>query len=298
MLARPSVPRLRVPPPERIGKWVFRGLVWVVLVLLLLLGVRDVVRTLISVPRSGVATSAPAFPREGVETYATRFAIIYLTYDSSRVQARQSALQPYVAGIGSTDQQLGWDGNGRQVATVGLPSDLAVLDQHRAIVTVAVLVTRGAGDASSRWLYLAVPVVTDAGAFAIADQPALVPEPPTTDYRPITAATEDDTALTSQLKPNLTAFFKAYAASDQTQLSYYGVPGSVFAGLHGEVDLDALADLRVEQGAATTRKATALVRWVDKTTGARLTQSYGLTLTQGSSNWLVSAVQPAGAWAQ
>ncbi len=304
MLALRRIARPRVPPAERVAKWAFRALVWLVLVLLLLLGVRDVVRSAIGVRSTAGPAPASQFPRDAVAAYAGRFAIVYLSFDSTQPKARAEALKAFSGDIG-TDQQLGWDGRGRQTATVALPSGIEVVDPHRAVVTVAVLARPGAASAADqemaaagRWVYLAVPVVVDGGAFAVAGQPSLVPAPATTNFRPIQAGGEDDAALASELRPNLAAFLKAYAASDRTQLGYYAAPGATFAGLGGLVDLGELVDLQVDQSAGTTRGAAAQVRWVDKITSASLTQTYRLVLDQGSGKWLVRTIQPGGAWTQ
>jgi Conjugative transposon protein TcpC len=285
---------VRHPVRSRLGggseAWLrrlLRGLLLAVLALLLLLGLRDVVRPFVNVRPGGSATQSPtaAYPRQAAETFAVRFAMAYLTFDSAQPRARQQALAAYLEG--GSDPNLGWDGSGRQTAAEGLPSDIVVRDEHRALVTVAVLVDGG------RWEYLAVPVVADQGGLAVAGAPALVPPPGRASWQSSNDTAGDvDTTLSSQLRPSLSAFFRAYASGSQAELGYYAAPGVAFSGLGGDVQLAELSDLQVGQGGVDRRTALARVRWLDRRSGASLAQSYRLDLVQVSGKWLVGRVAP------
>ncbi len=270
--------------------WLRRGLRALLvsaLAVLLLLGLRDVVRpfttgrTLSRVP----VQAGQAYPREVAEVFAARFAMAYLTYDSAHPQVRRQALQPYLPD--NADPALGWDGQGRQTAIAALPSGIEVRGDQLALITVAVQVDGG------RWVYLVVPIAADPGGLVVEAAPALVAPPGRASWRPPAQGTEEDSALESQLRPSLTAFFGAYARSSASELAYYTAPGALIGGLGGEVDFGELQDLVVEQGPPDRRQALAGVRWRDPRSGGSLVQRYRLELVQVDGKWLVRAVSPA-----
>jgi Conjugative transposon protein TcpC len=269
--------------------WV-RNLLRVLLVaalgLLLLLGLRDVVRPFVA-GRPAPAPTSPTvgYPREPAEAFAVRFAMAYLTFDGAHPDARQRALAAYLPDSG--DPALGWDRSGKQTALEGVPAGIQVESANRALVTVAVLVDQ------QRWIYLAVPVVSDQGGLAVA-APALVPPPGRASWQQPSSITSDDqdSTLSSQLRPSLTAFFRAYAASSASELAYYAAPGAQIQGLDGEVELRELSDISVLQGSTDQRDAVATVRWLDRHSGARLTEGYRLRLVQVDGKWLVGEVSP------
>jgi hypothetical protein len=264
-----------------------RVLVVAVLGVLLLLGLRDVVRPFAGGRPAPAATSPTAgYPREPAKAFAVRFAMAYLTFDGAHPDARQRALAAYLPDGG--DPALGWDGNGKQTALEGVSAGIQVESANRALVTVAVLVDQ------ERWIYLAVPVVSDQGGLAISAAPALVPPPGRASWQqPSNAASDDqDSTLSSQLRPSLTAFFRAYASSTGSELAYYAAPGAQIQGLGGEVALGELSDLSVARGGSEGREAVAMVRWLDRRSGASLTEGYRLRLVQVDGKWLVGQVSP------
>ncbi|HKF17854.1 MAG TPA: conjugal transfer protein [Candidatus Dormibacteraeota bacterium] len=270
---------------QRILRVLFVG----VLLVLLLLGVRDVLRPfvpLLTSRQTPAPDAAAAYPREGAEAFAVRFALVYETYDGAHPNARQKALAPYLAD--GADLAMGWDGNGKQSAVQGLPSGINVRDGHQAQVTVAVLIDNG------RWVYLSVPVISDQGAFAVAAAPALVPPPrkATSTQPAVDLNFQEDSALSTQLRSSVTTFFSAYARSSTTDLDYYSAPGVHFAGLSGAVDLAELTSVSVAQGAPGQRVAVASVRWLDKASGASFVQPYRLELVLYADRWLVSQMTP------
>lgn len=274
---------------ELVMQRILRVLLVGVLVVLLLLGVRDLLRPFVPFLASRqppAANPAAAYPREGAEAFAIRFALAYETYDGAHPSARQKALAPYLAD--GADLAMGWDGNGKQSALQGLPSGIDVRDAHQAQVTVAVLIDNG------RWVYLSVPVIADRGAFAIAAAPALVPPPgKATSTQPnLDLNFQKDSALSTQLRSSATTFFSAYARSSTTDLDYYSAPGVHFVGLSGAVDLAELTSLTVAQGPPGQRVAVASVRWLDKSSGASFVQPYRLELVLYADRWLVSQITP------
>jgi Conjugative transposon protein TcpC len=264
-----------------------RVLLAAVLGLLLLLGLRDVVRPFVAArPAPARISPTAVYPREPAEAFAARFAMAYLTFDGAHPDVRQRALAAYL--IDGGDPGLGWDGNGKQTALEGVPAGIQVESANRALVTVAVLVDQ------QRWIYLAVPVVSDQGGLAVAAAPALVPPPGRASWQQPSNTTSDDqdSTLSSQLRPSLTAFFRAYAASRASELAYYAAPGAEIQGLGGEVELGELSDLSVMQGGSDERDAVATVRWLDRHSGASLSESYRLRLAQVDGKWLVGQVSP------
>ena len=259
------------------------------LLVLLLLGVRDLMRPFVpflSSRQVPASDPAAAYPREGAEAFAIRFALSYETYDGAHSDARQKALAPYLAN--GADLAMGWDGNGKQAAVQALPSGIDVQGEHEAQVTVAVLIDNG------RWIYLTVPVIADHGAFAVAAAPALVPPPAKATATQLSRDLnfQDDSTLSSQLRTSVTTFFSAYARSTATDLDYYSAPGVHFLGLGGAVELAELTSLSVAQGQPDRRVAVASVRWLDKASGASFVQPYRLELALYADRWLVSQITP------
>lgn len=279
-----------MPPARRFLLWGFRALVILVLLSLLLLGVRDIVRNELvrtlptPVPSGGGAAQGNGFPQQAAEVYATRFALAYETYDSGNPTAHMNALQQYLPD--GSDAMVGWDGQGKQVATTALPYGVDAQSATRGTVDVAVEVDGG------RWLYLAVPVITDGHGFVIPAAPSLQ-EPPAKVPAPSPSADQGDPSLEQTLNQPIANFFKAYAASSSTDLARYVTPGANVRGLRGTVQLAALVDLHVSQGGPSSRQAVARVRWSDSS-GASFVQSYRLALDFLNGQWYVSSVQPAG----
>jgi Conjugative transposon protein TcpC len=287
MIATRDSARPRRPPRRRWLLWGFRALVVALLFVLLLLGIRDIVRGVVqSTNQSGAPNLAQAgFPQQAAEAYASRFALAYATFDSANPQAHVQAVQQYVPD--GVDPMLGWDGQGKQTATTALPSGINVQNQSSATVSVALLVDRG------RWLYLAVPVAVNQNRLVVAGAPALIP-PPAKASVPAPNVGSDDAQLEGQLNPLLTNFFKAYASSSSTDLGLIAAPGVTIQGLNGAVQFATLVDLHINQNGGERRQAIAHVRWSDTTSGASLVQGYQLTLQLVNGQWHVGAVAPAG----
>jgi hypothetical protein len=262
-----------------------RGLLVASLGMLLLLGVRDVIRPFVAgAPVRPAPATTAGYPREAAEAFAGRFALAYLSFDSAHPDTRRLALQAYLAP--GSDPELGWDGQGRQTAVAALPSGIAVLDGGQALIQVAVQVDGG------RWVYLAVQVFADGDRLAVVGMPALLPPPGLADAQSSAAMADQDPKLSGQLRPYLAAFLRAYAQSNQTELAYYSAPGIQLAGLGGQVAFASLVSLSVEQSSGSSRTAVVGVRWHDQASGAGLTQRYRLRLVEAGGKWLVGDVSP------
>ncbi|MGH7881782.1 MAG: conjugal transfer protein [Candidatus Dormibacteraceae bacterium] len=281
--------QFRLPPTHRLLLWGFRALVVAVLLLLLLLGVRDVIRQVLnSSNNSGTGGGAVqgGFPQAAAKIFAARFALAYATFDSDHPADHQNALRAYLAS--GADPMLGWDGQGKETASQALLSGIDVSSSSQATIRVAVGVNNG------RWLYLAVPVSSDGNnQLVISGSPALL-SPPTLASAPAQNFPPDDPALAAQLNQPMSDFFTAYAASSPSQLNYYAVPGKSFEGLHGSVIFNALPDLHIAQDGGDQRQASAMVKWSDPASKASLTQNYHLTLQLVGGQWHVSSVTPGG----
>jgi hypothetical protein len=271
--------------------WLFRALVVVVLLLLLLLGLKQAVTGLLAPNPIVIGKPTPlpsktgvaAFPTDEADALAMRFALAYETYDSRNPQSRQSALAPYLPS--GADLTMGWNGQGQQTAELAVPTTVHVESSTQALVTVAVLTDGG------QWIYIGVPVYAQGAEVVVTGTPALVPAPAKASYQAPTPGPGDG-QLANQLQPNLSAFFTAYAASSQTDLSYYATPGVTFQGLQGQVQFKSLEIIHVDaQG--TTRHAIVRVTWGYQN-GAAMTQSYDLTLQLLNGQWHVGALAPAG----
>jgi hypothetical protein len=180
----------------------------------------------------------------------------------------------------------GWDGGGgTRVAVAELP--VAVTRDGPATV---VTVTAWLGD--GRWLTLAVPVVSSEGGMVVSALPALVAGPRHADWSPSPDYSPVDADATQAAQATLTAFFRAYAAGDQTALGYYTAPGVSIRGLDGLVGFASLVTVRVDQGGAS-RTASATVAWRDPVSGAVLQQGYRVGIVQQNGKWLVASLAPA-----
>ncbi len=263
--------------------WLARMTLWAGLGLLVLLGARSLVYPVPSTtaPAPQPSSSEPAFPVQAAEAFAVRFSSVYLEWDSSDPRTRAERLAAYIPE--GADQQLGWGGNGTQVAVLILPVRTNVISERSAVVTVAAEVT---GVSAPRWVHLSVPVYTDGrGRFVVTDVPALVPAPGEAEApRPRIQAS--DSELADALREPLTAFFRGYAGGGQGELEYLLAPGVDVGTLGGTVRFESLR-LSVPEG-GDRRDVTAEVRWADPVTQSTFTQTYQVTVAQGQDGrWYI-----------
>ena len=258
-----------------------RALVFSVLGLLVLVGVRDLALSLTRPERPTTARPAaqqPSFPKEAAEALATRFTTTYLTYDQADPEARQRALEPYLGRDAVSD----WNGQGSQSVLATYPSSTEVKSTSRALVTVQAEVS------GTRWLYLAVPVAVQAGSLSLAGPPAFVSAPPVSKEQTGNDSRAVDGTLTEQVRPTIQNVFAAWAKGDQTQLAYYAAPGAQLPAAPGMASAN-VQDVKVFAGKGTMRDSLAKVTWGDAASSAQLTQTYSLRLVAVSGRWLIQS---------
>jgi conjugative transposon protein TcpC len=230
-----------------------------------------------SAPKPAEAQSSKqSFPEDPAKAVAVRFAQEYLTYGKDTTDIRNARLTPFLPG--AADPSAGWDGRGVQEADNTVPVGLSVTSPRTAVATVA-------ARTGARWLYLAVPLAVQSDRIVVSDLPAFVPGPwpsAAVDAAPISG----DPSQTGDIRPALESFFRAYAGGSQGDLSYFAAPGRSLTGLAGSMDFGGLVELRTGEGTSTV-PAVARVRWLDKATGAGLTQTYRMTLVARDGRWYV-----------
>lgn len=217
-----------------------------------------------------------SFPEDPARAVAVRFAQEYLTFGKDGTTERNKRLAAFLPE--AADPSVGWDGRGVQESTSAVPVGLSVLGPRTAVATVA-------ARSGPRWLYLAVPLAVASDRIVVSDLPAFVPGPwPSAgvDAAPISG----DPSRSADIRPALESFFRAYAGGSQGDLSYFAAPGRSLEGLRGSMDFAGLVELRAGEGDRTL-PAVARVRWVDRATGAGLTQTYRMTLVARDGRWYV-----------
>jgi hypothetical protein len=281
------------------GRWrrrLSRWAVALVVVVLLANGLVRLVERNTAPTADEIATLAAAklgqtgFPTMAAEAFAARFAMVYLSWDKKAPDWRKQVLANYVTdGVlqGPTGQQVGWDGVGKQFAYLAVPAGVQAQDQHKALVTVAVLVDDGS------WKYLQVPVFADdTGALVVTGRPAYVEAPTRAAPADPPPPVDIDATASAQLTELLPGFFDAYAKSQAEQLTYLVPTGSRIHGLGNAVQFDSLGQVTVPNG-GSQRVATVDVTWSVKMPGgtAKLTQTYDLTVVRAQDRWYIQRVQ-------
>lgn len=217
-----------------------------------------------------------SFPEDPARAVAVRFVEEYLTYGKDGTDNRNRRLGPFLPE--AADPSVGWDGRGTQEATSAVPVGISVLGPRAAVATVA-------AKAGSRWLYLAVPLAVASDRILVSDLPAFMPGPwPSAGVE--AAPISGDPARSGDIRPALESFFRAYAGGSQGDLSYFAAPGRSLEGLGGSMDFAGLVELRAGEGDHTIPAVTK-VRWVDRVSGAGLTQTYRMTLVARDGRWYV-----------
>jgi hypothetical protein len=285
--------------------WVFRVVVWVVL---LLIGYRGVTAIVTGDTGSGSApapAAAPssAFPSELASAYALQFGQVYLNASPATASQRASELAAFLPA--GADSQLGWNGSGSLQLQSEQVANVAVRDSQHAVVTLLARV-------NGQLMELGVPVYYSGGALAVSGAPAWLPAPPKASV-PTPAETSSDAAAEAELMSQLPAFFQAYASGDQVTIDRFLAPGTSVTGLGGALDFGSLVGVTVPEG-GDTRHVVATVVWhvpppasapaasspAAKTSPAPagLEMNYALTIVKRSGTWYISQIgsslQPAG----
>jgi hypothetical protein len=271
--------------------WVFRVVVWLVL---LLIGYRGVTAIMAGETTSGAAapTASPsnAFPSALAGAYALQFGQVYLNADPATANQRASELATFLPA--GADSQLGWNGSGSLVLQSEQVADVAVKDANHAVVTLLARV-------NGNLMELGVPVYYTGGALAVSGEPAWLPAPAKAAV-PTPTPPSSDTASQEELAKQLPAFFQAYASGDQATLGRFLAPGTTVTGLNGQLTFGSLAGVTVPAG-GDTRHVIATVEWnvpgqVSSGTAspsAQLEMSYALTIVNKGGTWYISAIGPS-----
>jgi hypothetical protein len=281
--------------------WTGRVILWALIVVIVVNGVRAPFERLTQDDPAGVTptgTATSGFPATEAEAFANQFAAVYLNYDAANPQQRAERLKSFLPE--GADEQFGWNGYGRMSAGAFQFAGIDVIDDHNARVTV----TYQSG--GSRGL-LSVPVYYDNGRFVVSAQPALLPAPGPAGL-PQLPDPDRDSATEAELRPQLEGFFKAYAAGNQVDLQRYVASGVTVNGFNGEFTLAELKDVVVPPDGADSRKVTAVVVWAvasGQSTAvaspsqdpaaqpAGLEQAYQLTIEKQGGKWFVRDIQGA-----
>lgn len=269
--------------------WVGRAVLWALIIVVLVNGVRAPFERFTADDSSGgggAAAAKPpksaAFPSSAAGAFALQFANVYLNYDQKTAPAREAQLRTFLPD--GADAQFGWNGVGKmQVQSVQV-AGVDARDDHNATVT---LLARTA----DRWLRLAVPVYADtSGSLVVSARPALLP-PPTKAQLPQGGVDVRDTALENELKPFLGTFFQEYATGNQEALSRFS-DGTTIAGLANSVTFVQVKEVVAPKGPDGGRTVTATVVWqLAESGGGELEQAYRLAMVKKGTTWLVRDIR-------
>jgi Conjugative transposon protein TcpC len=273
--------------------WVFRAVAWTVVLVIGYLGVKTIISNETASGQGAAATPAASakFPADLAAAYALQFGEVYLNASPATAGQRASELARFIPG--GSDPQLGWNGSGILRLQSEQVAGVDVRNGHHAIVTLLARV-------NGQLMELGVPVYAGKGGMSIAGEPAWLPAPPQA-APPSPATTASDQATQSEMMSQLPAFFEAYASGNQVTLGRFLVPGTVLAGLNGQVSFGSLVAVNVPPG-GTTRNITATVMWkvpgqpatgAGSVTSAGLEMSYALTITKQNGTWYVRDVSPS-----
>ena len=281
--------------------WVFRIVVWAVL---LLIGYRGVTAIMAGETSNNPAPAPAASPSNGfpaalASAYALQFGQVYLNADPATASQRASQLATFLPA--GTDPQLGWNGSGSLQLQSEQVANIAVSDAHHALVTLLARV-------NGQLMELGVPIYYSGGALAVTGEPAWLPAPAKAAV-PTPSAPTSDAATQSELMSQLPAFFQAYASGDQVTIDRFLAPGAHVTGLDGALTFGSLTSVTVPTG-GDTRHTVATVLWhvpgqasppptaSNASSPAGLEMSYALTIVKRSGTWYISAIgpslQPAG----
>ena len=281
--------------------WVFRIVVWAVL---LLIGYRGVTAIMAGETSNNPAPAPAASPSNGfpaalASAYALQFGQVYLNADPASASQRASQLATFLPA--GTDPQLGWNGSGSLQLQSEQVANIAVSDAHHALVTLLARV-------NGQLMELGVPIYYSGGALAVTGEPAWLPAPAKASV-PTPSAPTSDAATQSELMSQLPAFFQAYASGDQVTIDRFLAPGAQVTGLDGTLTFGSLTSVTVPTG-GDTRHTVATVLWhvpgqaspaptaSNASSPAGLEMSYALTIVKRSGTWYISAIgpslQPAG----
>ncbi|WP_433467276.1 conjugal transfer protein [Spirillospora sp. CA-128828] len=268
--------------------WVGRAVLWALIVVILVNGVRAPFERFTADDTAGGSDTpskppkSAGFPSSAAGAFAIQFANVYLNFDQKTAPVREVQLRTFLPD--GADAQFGWNGVGKmQVQSVQV-AGVDARDANNATVT---LLARTA----DRWLRLAVPVYADkSGSLVVSARPALLP-PPTKAQLPQGGVDDRDTSLETELQPFLGTFFQEYATGNQAALSRFS-NGTTIAGLASSVNFVQVKEVVAPRGPEGERTVTATVVWQPAGGGGgELEQTYQLAMVKKNSTWLVQDIR-------
>lgn len=268
--------------------WVGRAVLWALIIVILVNGVRaPFERFTADEPSGGAATASKSpknagFPSSAAGAFALQFANVYLNFDQKAAPDREAQLHTFLPD--GADAQFGWNGVGKmQVQSVQV-AGVDARDANNATVTLLARTT-------DRWLRLAVPVYADkSGSLVVSARPALLP-PPAKAQLPQGGVQDRDTALENELQPFLGTFFQEYATGNQAALSRFS-DGTTIAGLANSVTFVQVKEVIAPKGPEGGRTVTATVVWQPAAGGGgELEQTYQLAMVKKGTTWLVRSIR-------
>lgn len=276
--------------------WVFRIVVWAVL---LLIGYRGVTAIVLnerppSPAPAPTASTGPSFPTALAGAYALQFGQTYLNASPATAAQRASELAAFLPA--GSDQQLGWNGSGTLQLQSEQVARVQVSNAQHAVVTLLARV-------NGQLMELGVPIYYAGGALSVSGEPAWLPAPQRA-VLPSPAPPSSDPGTQAQLMSQLPAFFQAYASGNQVTLSRFLAPGTSVTGLGNTVTFGSLASVAVPVG-GSIRNVTATVVWNvpgQPASGpaasrapapAGLEMTYALTIVKRSGTWYISSIGPS-----
>ncbi|MGN9821919.1 conjugal transfer protein [Streptomyces sp. SD11] len=305
----PSADRVApwTPQDERSGavfaRRLGRGLLWFVLVLAAITGVRSwIFPPKAPAPETPKVTAEATFPAEEAQAVAARFSRAYLAWDEAAPEEREQLLASVLPA--SSDTGMGWDGHGRQEVLAVQPGAVTKTANHQARVRVEVLIRPEAEEkpgkgkkttpAEARWIGLDVPVVETSGRVVVTGQPGLVGIPTRGPSAPDLPTARTDAELSTATESAVDKFFAAYAKGDTDAVT---APGARVPALPDGIEYEGLVSWSADAGSGTDRTGTARVSWTIG--GAQVEQVYRVTITRVStsdaSRWQVDDVRGGAA---
>jgi conjugative transposon protein TcpC len=283
--------------------WVFRVVLWAVL---LLIGYRGVAAIVLGYPGPGGTSTSPSaasggqtgqFPATLAQAYALQFGQVYLNFSEANATQRSRGLATFLPP--GSDPMFGWNGAGTRTLQSEQVAGIRVLSVHRAVVTLLARVNGGL-------IELGVPIYANHGRMVVSGYPALLPAPARA-APPRQANARFDPAAGRTLRLLLPTFFRAYASNDAVRRGSSTAAATSLPGLGGAVKFAGISRLRVAANTGDIRHLTVTVVWqvgprpaTSQTTpaaSAEFSMSYAMTVVRHRASWLVrsisaSAVQP------
>jgi Conjugative transposon protein TcpC len=273
----------------RWGVWAGRAILWAVLIVVAVNGVRAIFVRATKAPgpasTSGQQpTPASRFPANLAEAFTLQFGQVYLNFDQAHASQRAQQLAAFIpSGAG---QQFGWNGTGRMQLGSEQVAGITVQDADNALVKLLVTV-------NGQLMQFSVPVYTASGGMVVSGEPALLPPPARVDPPSPPAGGSSDLTTQNEFENFLPSFLQAYAASDTATLGRYITPGYSITGLGGVVSYNSIQSLTVPQG-GSKRDITVTVRWQLPSQGgtapATLDVTYEMTWINQSGTWSVETI--------